>query len=80
MSRIEYRTETIPANENGCVRCALLERLRVLGQDGWHVSPSIVQPENPTTTGWAPASSMTVLLEREVPEGEAFRQKVAPGA
>ena len=80
MNRIEYRSEIIPANENGCVRCAVLERLRELGQDGWRVSPSIVQPENPSTTGWAPASSMTVLLERDTADGEDFRRMVAPGA
>ncbi len=79
MSQIEYRMEPIEADENGCLRCALLKRLRELGQDGWRTSSAPLM--NPPAYGMIPApNSTTVLLEREIPDAEASRQKFAPGA
>ena len=65
MNHFEYRVETIPVNENGCLQCAVLERLRELGKDGWRASSQ--QPDNAPASGWVPAGSKTVWLEREVP-------------
>ncbi len=61
MTRVEYRIEQVPLNQDGPPTLQLVERLAELGRQGWHVASVDLTPHPSYETG-----PVTVLLERDL--------------
>ena len=73
MTRVEYRIEQVPLNQDGPPLLQLVERLAELGRQGWHVASVALTPHPSYEAG-----PVTVLLERDLDGTEAAAGDRAP--